>query len=134
MVPCVQRETVLRLARAVYSAHVHPAGPPPTMTTSHSTSSGGSIALMRTARELVCRLKPGWRWMAAAAPRPATTPVNAAVVEEAAVVVVAEAAVVVVVVEAAVVGAVAVAVAVAAAAAVAVAVAACLLSALRRVV
>ena len=31
--------TVFRSARAVYSAHVQPAGPPPTMTTSHSTSS-----------------------------------------------------------------------------------------------
>lgn len=33
--------TVSRLAREVYKAHVQPAGPPPTMITSHSTSSGG---------------------------------------------------------------------------------------------
>ena len=31
--------TVLMSLRAVYSAQVHPAGPPPTITTSHSTSS-----------------------------------------------------------------------------------------------
>ena len=35
----LSRMTVLSPARAVYSAHVQPAGPPPTIATSHSTTS-----------------------------------------------------------------------------------------------